>query len=288
MTSKTPRRQAENPFAARRRSVGREPTVRQGSRQHFRSGQTRRASAEGCPSGSSTGSPSRYPPRRAKPRPERSSTARSESTARSVLTRRVRNPGHARRVVRLKAASKGNKAQGGQAVAHPNTVRAGTDLLAEQGPEGRQSLRNRQQRRGWQRQRRDGRGWSVRQVREGNGRGDTVRLREGKVLRGVRNTVRESRDRGDRHRTDQRWSSRRGRQPPGSTAETHRTPRLAAGCNKPASPPPPGTVAGRPTRVGRSAERTGETVRNGEVGARTGRQPGSEAVATLRESGRRG
>jgi hypothetical protein len=38
----------------------------------------------------------------------------------------------------------------------------------------------------------------------------------------------------------------------------------------------------------RSAEKTGETVRNGEVGTRAGRQPGSEAVETPREGGRRG
>lgn len=36
----------------------------------------------------------------------------------------------------MKNTSKGNEAQGGQAVHHPNTVVAGTDLSAEQGPEG--------------------------------------------------------------------------------------------------------------------------------------------------------
>jgi len=37
------------------------------------------------------------------------------------------------------------------------------------------------------------------EVREANGRGDTVRLRERGVLRGVRTAMRGSRDRGDRH-----------------------------------------------------------------------------------------
>ena len=73
------------------------------------------------------------------------------------------------------------------------------------------------------------------EVREGNGRGDTVRLREGGVLRGVREAVRGSRDRGDRHPDCQQWQYGRGRSHPGRTVETHRTPGSAAGCNKPAS-----------------------------------------------------
>jgi hypothetical protein len=36
----------------------------------------------------------------------------------------------------MKETSKGNEAQGGKAVRHPNTVTVGTDLSAEQGPEG--------------------------------------------------------------------------------------------------------------------------------------------------------
>jgi len=68
----------------------------------------------------------------------------------------------------------------------PSNVRDSTDHPTEQGPEEQRSLRHRQERRGWQRQRRDGRDRSEREVREGNGRGDTVRLRDGGVLRGVR------------------------------------------------------------------------------------------------------
>jgi hypothetical protein len=36
----------------------------------------------------------------------------------------------------MKNTSKGNEAQEGQAAHHPNTVVTGTDLCAEQGPEG--------------------------------------------------------------------------------------------------------------------------------------------------------
>jgi hypothetical protein len=48
------------------------------------------------------------------------------------------------------------------------------------------------------------------------------------------------------------------------TRETQRTPGSAAGCNKPASPASAMTQS--PARAGRSAEETGGTVQNGEVG----------------------
>jgi hypothetical protein len=48
------------------------------------------------------------------------------------------------------------------------------------------------------------------------------------------------------------------------TKETQRTPGSAAGCNKPANPAP--VMAQSSVQTGRSAEKTGGTVQNGEVG----------------------
>ena len=67
----------------------------------------------------------------------------------------------------------------------------------------------------------------------------------------------------DRLHTDQKWPVW-GVGATRESKETQRTPGSAAGCNKPVNPAP--AMAQSPVRAGRSAEETGETVRNGEVG----------------------
>lgn len=90
------------------------------------------------------------------------------------------------RSYRGRRALEGKKAQGGQAIACWNTANDGTDPHAEQSLEGDASCRWRRVRRDWKRF-----GWRMRWLvrgkrQEGNGRGDTVRLRVGGVLRGAR------------------------------------------------------------------------------------------------------
>jgi hypothetical protein len=73
---------------------------------------------------------------------------------------------------------------------------------------------------------------------------------------------RRSRDRLHQHCSQEQrgW----GAGATGTTYETQRTPGSATGCNKPVNPAP--VMAQSPAQAGRSAEQTGGTVRNGEVG----------------------
>jgi len=78
-----------------------------------------------------------------------------------------------------------------------------------------------------------------RRVRGGNDYGDVERLRAGGILRGVRRTMRGNRHPREQQRTRSAMASLSGLTPPDEAEETHRTLRLAAGCNKPASPSSP-------------------------------------------------
>jgi hypothetical protein len=164
-----PKEAGRYPFAARRRAVGREPTVRQGHGNNFRSGQTRRHCSvrvkSACEAARQRGMSVRLvvrfvdggPTPPAKPSPERRVTARFRGTARSDSPVGWEHRERHGRRMRLEGSLEGEQGPGRTGCRAPSKVRVSTDHLAEQGPEGQASLRHRQQRRGWQRQRRNGR-----------------------------------------------------------------------------------------------------------------------------------
>jgi hypothetical protein len=185
------------------------------------------------------------------PTHERSWTNNGESSATATVCRRgatvIRASsklGHSARND-MKATSKGNKAQGGQANERPNTALAGTDRPAEQGLEGPRPS-DTTKRRSWKRRRREAADRRRRKVRGGKGRGDAHRtgwkrleLRVGRVLRGVRTSMRETAVRVTSTERRQQWHRSRGWRHTNEAEETHRTLRLAARCNKLASPSSP-------------------------------------------------
>jgi len=134
----------------------------------------------------------------------------------------------------------GEKAQEGQASGSPNTALDGTDCPAEQSLGGPVPRQIRPRRRMLEtalsrRSRIDGEEKSE----EEKGRGDAHRLQGRRVLRGVRASMRGIAPSGDRQGTPHASGALSGPATADASKETHRTPGLAAGCNKPASPPSP-------------------------------------------------
>lgn len=78
-----------------------------------------------------------------------------------------------------------------------------------------------------------------RKVRGGNDHGDVERLQAGGILRGVRTSMRGTASPSEQQQTPSAMTTPAGLTPPDEAAETHRTLRLAAGRNKPASPSSP-------------------------------------------------